>query len=420
MTFLSKLTSPRYAPALFSLALIILYAIVPLFVDALYLNNPYFFELGCMSLLACASVMVGFRSPLLDGRFGSKARYFVINESLFHAVVWAAFALFIAVTFYTAKSIPLWSALAGADANTLSVERGEFLKGRVGAELALLYISTIFVNTLLPYSMVRLFMGKSKWRYPLAGLFFFFSISFLQKTLFLNLILPLGYYAAQRLKINFRKVLLALGTAWVLLYFLTLISTRGESVAALVYGDVDVNMLFSATFRPVGTMEMLLWRIFSVPVFTATDMLLVFRQQLGGNELMGATSSLLSTLFGMQRVNIERMVFAHQFGAWNEIANANAVFFVDAFVNFGWVGIVLFSMFVGQTLRWFYLSDDEAFKALWPLYCFVLLSAPLIGMLFSNGYLYMFFHALFIRLGHPGRKKLEASGHTEVESQVPR
>ena len=34
---------------------------------------------------------------------------------------------------------------------------------------------------------------------------------------------------------------------------------------------------------------------------------------------------------------------------------------------------------------------------MWLLYCLMLFSAPLIGMLLSNGFAYLFFHVLFLK-----------------------
>ena len=112
--------------------------------------------------------------------------------------------------------------------------------------------------------------------------------------------------------------------------------------------------------------------------------------------LLGATSSLLSAVFGLERINLERFVFEHQFGGWNDTANANAVYIVDAYANFGYVGVVIFGLFIGQIFRWFRLSSDGAFKSLWVIFAFTLFNASLIGMLFSNGFLYMIFHTLFV------------------------
>ena len=55
-------------------------------------------------------------------------------------------------------------------------------------------------------------------------------------------------------------------------------------------------------------------------------------------------------------------------------------------------------VFVGQVFRWFRISKDVAFRSLWPIFAVILFSAPLIGMLLSNGFAYMLFHALFIRV----------------------
>ena len=159
------------------------------------------------------------------------------------------------------------------------------------------------------------------------------------------------------------------------------------------------KLFFSATYIPPDTISYLIWRSVGVPVFTATDTLLVHRELFSGQPLMGATSSLISALFGIERINLERFVFEHQFGSWNEIANANAVFITDAFVNFGWIGVILFSMIVGQVFRWFRLSKDIAFRAQWINFAFMIFSASLIGTLLSNWWIFMFFNAFLLRVG---------------------
>jgi hypothetical protein len=163
-------------------------------------------------------------------------------------------------------------------------------------------------------------------------------------------------------------------------------------------GDPASGDYLSAVYTPTGPMEYFAWRAGAVPIFTATDTLVVHEQVFGGEPLMGATSSLLAAAFGLTRVNLERHVFEHQFGSWNEIANANAFFAVDAYANFGYVGVFLFALVAGQMFRWFRLSQDVAFKSLWPIFALSLYNASMIGLFFSNGFLYMAMHALFVRL----------------------
>lgn len=409
MTLFQKLTDPRNSALLFAAALAAMYALLPFLLNAVYFEDRYFFEVGWICLIGCAGLVIGFQLPIFDSRFRPDAQRFVINATAFHVVVWVSFIAFLLIAFSTASSIPILKALSGASADELSQSRGAFLKGRVGLESALLYISTIFVSTLLPYSLVQLFMEKSRWRYALAAVFFLFSISFLQKALFLNMILPLMYFAAQRLKVSSTKIVVILAACLVIIYLAVALSMGDDEAAERLQPDTDVQSFFSATFLPSSSFEMLVWRAGAVPLFTATDSLLVFDKDLHEQPLLGATSSSISALFGMENVNIERMVFAHQFGSWNDIANANAVFLVDAFVNFGWLGVCVFSLFVGQSLRWFYKSSDQAFKSLWMLYCFGLFSGSLIGMMLSNGFLLLFLFVFFIRLRNKNRETLNTN-----------
>jgi hypothetical protein len=400
-----KLLSPAHALTVFAIVLVIVYAVVPTLVYLLLVPVGAFVQLGAITAASVAAMMLGAKLPLFDSRFAHGALRLRLDPAPFNATIWFAFALFLIVTFATAPTVPLISALFGQDDASLSQERGDFLKGREGAGIALLYISTFLVNTVVPYSIVLLFATRSRWRFAAALVFFLFCVSFLQKALFLNLVLPLLAFAAATRRVRGRTAALAiLGSAGMLVLGVAL-TQGGESGSS--DGSRNAEDFLSAVYGPSGAVDYFLWRAFAVPIFTATDTLVVHAEQFGGRPLLGATSSFLSTLFGLERINLERFVFEHQFGSWNEIANSNAVFVVDAFVNFGWIGVVFFGLFVGQVFRWFSLSRDIGFRSLWPLFAFVLFSSPLIGMLLSNGFLYMLAHGLFVRVD---RRSVNVSG----------
>jgi hypothetical protein len=384
----------------FCVALGAVYGLIPLAAYLFVVPEPSFLHLAWLTSLAIMGLLIGSRISLLDARFGPRALRIAIPAPAFHTATWLVFIVFVAVTFLTAPSIPLVSALQGVSAESLSQERGDFLKGRSGAGIALLYISTFLTNTVAPYSVVLLYATRARVRHVLAGLFFLFCISFMQKALFLNLVLPLLALFAITNRLPARSALsVTLGSILVLLIgtYLSLGET-GEGAAAAV----GANYL-SAIYAPSNPLDYFAWRAFAVPIFTATDTLVVHTEQFGGRPLLGATSSLIASIFGMERINIERFVFEHQFGSWNEIANSNAVFITDAFVNFGYAGVIAFAAFIGVIFRWFRISRDVGFKSLWPLLAFILFSAPLIGMLLSNGFLYMLFHALFIKIIPSGK-----------------
>jgi hypothetical protein len=188
------------------------------------------------------------------------------------------------------------------------------------------------------------------------------------------------------------------GLVFCLLYVVSMLAL-GDAASSGVDSIDDKGLVnfFKTTYKASGPFNFVVWRGVAVPIFTAADTLRVFAERLGGEPFWGATSSLIAAIFSLDRVELEKYVFEYQFGL-NELANSNAVFFTEAFANFYWYGVVLFSMFVGQSLRWFRMSSDIAFKALWTIYCFTLYTGGLIGTLLSNGYSLIFFLALFCSL----------------------
>lgn len=373
------------------------YCVIPLFLFIFFSVDEYFLKLSGLTFFSVVVLVVGYFTPLFDGQFSPGVRRVLISDTAFNCVVWLFFLIFAMYTFYTAPSIPLYSAFQGVNADDLSQQRGDFFKGRTGLESILLYLSTIFTTVLIPYSLVLMYRDGKRYRHLFFLMAFVFCISFLQKALFLNVLLPVlvCFAITGRLSVRmFLACLISVPSILMISVFLSL----GDASAAVRTEGVSLDYYFSANYLPPGGLDYLFWRLFAVPLFTATDTLLVHDQAFNGDFLMGATSTALSLVSGVERINMERFVFQHQFGSWNEIANANAVFISDAYVNFGWVGVFCFSLFIGQVFRWFRLSNDIAFKSLWPVFALILYSASLIGMLMSNGFVYILFHALFVRV----------------------
>ena len=154
---------------------------------------------------------------------------------------------------------------------------------------------------------------------------------------------------------------------------------------------------FSAQYLPISALDYFLWRSFAVPVFTAQDMLFVFLNQFHSVPLLGASSTFISGIFGMEKINIERYVFEYQFGSWNEIANSNAFFAVDLYVNFLWPGVVVFSFLIGLLFRLLNKNKDPAIGIQGVLLGWYLFSAPLLGLMIGNGYIVFVMIVLFMQ-----------------------
>jgi hypothetical protein len=253
-----------------------------------------------------------------------------------------------------------------------------------------------------------MFIDRTRYRYWMMLLFLAFSVSFLVRSMFITVLFPLFYVAVHERKAGGARVIALLSAAFILLLVLTTLAAGLRTQFA--DGPSDASF-FEAGYAPQHIGDLLLWRSAAVPMFAASDTLLVFHELLGGRHLWGATSTFLSAVFSMERVNVEVLVHAYQWGL-NDLGNSNAVFFTEGYVNFGAVGVGLYALFVGQSLRWFRQSQDEAFKALWPVYSYLLFSGGLISHLISNGYLLMFFLAFFI--------KIEKKAPAVVPSAVPR
>lgn len=170
-----------------------------------------------------------------------------------------------------------------------------------------------------------------------------------------------------------------------ILLFMVIVSGFGDNVSK------SNAPFFSNEYRPSGALNFLMWRALAVPVFTSADALECFVVKLDSVHLMGATSSLTAALFGLERVNFERLVFEYQWGQTETgTGSANAVFFIDAYINFGWPGVVFFSAIVGVLFRMIAKSSDQALQAVWPLFAFGLYVSGLVGNLFSSGFLLVF------------------------------
>ncbi len=398
---LKSVLSTRWLVITICLVFSLTYLVLPLYVHFFILPDPYFFKMAQLTAVAVAMITIGYLIPLFDWRFSSSAKRLYIDDRIFHIIVWGFFIIFVMVTITTAESVPFISALRGASASVLSQQRGEFLKARVGAGAILAYLSTLFVSALLPYSLSSLFIKRQRLRYLLLFIFLCYSVSFLQKALFFNVLVPLLYlFVVYDTKKNHKTFNICVASV-ALLYFLTKLAFENDFYSFAALADEVPGEYWTAGYLANDPFDYLIWRIVSVPIFTATDTLRVVTEQFNGRWLWGATSSFLSSLFFLDRIPLEKIVYEYQWG-WNETANANASYITEAYVNFGWAGVVLLSLFVGQTLRWFRRSRDYAIKSLWPIYFFSIFTSGLIGTLLSNGYTIIFFISLFIKISQRG------------------
>ncbi len=402
-SFMRRFTNARNGALLLIFVLLVTYAALPLGLALGLETGPYYVTLAIVTAVAVTSLALGAVTPLLDPWFSGRLPRVVINAVYLNATLWSVFIIFVFVAWFTAPQIPLVAALGGADPATVALLREQFLKARDGWQSSFVYINAILSGALIPYSLALMFLHGMRGRWLAAGFFLLFCVSFVEKAFFFKAALPLIYLVAQGLaKTRLSPRTLLVGTIG-LLMLVTFFAGSGS------LEEVSGDPFFSVSYAPQGGLQHLIWRSVAIPLVTAADAIRVLQEQFSGQPLWGATSSFVASLFGMERIEFERLVFAAQWGQ-NETGtgSSNSVYITEAFINFGWSGVVIFSFLIGLMMRMFAVSRDEAFRALWPLFAFGVYTSGLIGLMLSNGFILLFSIALFVRIRVANTKRVSS------------
>jgi hypothetical protein len=383
-------TRPETAWLVFGGVLLAIYAFIPAVLALTgYPDQAY----RTLASIATLGVFVMWGVYLLSNGLNFKIPQITVDTNLFLTVVIGIFVGFAMLSWATAERIPLIAALQGADGETLAYLRESFLKGRGGWQSGFVYVNAILSGALLPYCIAIMFVTGNRYKWWVFAFFMFYSVSFVEKAFFLKAIVPVFYLLCQqRFRSRIQPSYIAIATVLLLLLF-TVVSRAGVSGWSVGGGE-----FWSPTYQAGNALDQLAWRAISVPLFSAVDAIKVY-ETFFGYPLMGATSSLLSLVSGAERIEFERMVFAFEWGQNDTgTGSANSVYLTEAFINYGWWGVIVFSAVVGLCLRVFASSRDEGVRSLWLLFVFNLFSAGLIGLLFSNGFILLLMLAVFVRL----------------------
>jgi hypothetical protein len=351
-------------------------------------GSEYFFDLAFISFFSTISVFFGY---YVSFNFGVlKNTKLVICPRLYFKLISIFFYFFVFFIFYF-DGVPLISALLGDIDSDLI--RGEFFKGREGFEQVLVYIGALLTYIFVPMAVLIAYQYKISGKYFFVVFSILYCVLTLQKALLLNLLLPIFYYLVVNNVVSFKKVIIIIFL--LVVYFVIIISFTVDNK---IDGD-EFSMIafFSANYMPSSAFEFFVWRVFSVPIYTAADTLVVFDKWMNSQLLMGGSSSALSALLGVKHVDIEKIVFEYQFGGFNLFANANAYFAVGLFTDFGYVGLLSLSFLLGMGFAMVDKTRSVVLSSMAFLLVYLLFNASMIGTLLSAGYVYLFFHALFIK-----------------------
>lgn len=372
---LKKLINIKYSGIIFSLFLFLNYGIIPILFNGL---NDISFKLFILSFISSFTIFLFFMFPVNNIKFNR----IYLNRKYFNTLILFFWILTIFVLFFTATKIPLIGLIEGLQKEELHKLRELFLKAREGWEMIFVYLNYSLTSLLIPYVIVSSFVNDSKYRWYFVILFFFYSISFLEKAFFLKIAIPFVYFYFLSKYYSSKKSYLIILVVILVLYFSFVItSSSGDNGC-----QNDYTKFLTNDYIPCDPLSFFIWRTFAVPIFTALDSIEVFYSLFNSEYLYGATSTITSFLTSQDKIYFERLVFEFQWGQnLTGTGSSNAVYFIDAYINFGYVGVFLISSFIGLLLRFMKNSNDLALQSLWPLIGFSLYVGSILGLIFSGG-----------------------------------
>ena len=376
----------------FPMALFVVYGVLPY---SLYhfAGNEYAWQMIFITLAGCLGLWGGWQVRIRQRMYLAS-----LDVRILLALVWIPFILFTILVWATAERIPLIVALQGGDPDSIAYYREMFLKARGGWQASFVYINAALTGALIPYCIALMFYFKMRFRWWYFLYFLFYCISFMEKAYFFKALVPLVYLVVQnRIKLPFRSTYL-LAAAFGMLLLVTVLSGLSSGGASPGGGDT----MLSTAYAPSGPLALLVWRSVFIPALTAVDSLRTFYETFGGRYFLGGTSSFFTGLLGIPHVEFERAVFFAQWGQnLTGTGSSNAVYLIEAFVNWGYPGVLAISFLCGALIRLFAVSKSEPLRALWILFCYGLFTAGFIGLLMSNGFLMVFLLVFFFRLTAP-------------------
>jgi len=353
--------------------------------------------------------------------------YCELNEKILALVLYVVTALYFSLFFYivfSAQKVALLEAFFGnATGSQITEAREMLLNRRERFERFIPYAFVIFTSVLMPYFLMLSFLSKIKFSW-LIFIGFIFSLVFsMEKMLILKAIFPIFILAINGYQKK-RIIFLAPLFATCVLFSMSFMGRGVDGRTAVEDSSKSSTVITSAVLstgvavfqhghelslsehihkyyplRGDSTLGQLINRALWIPYITAYDWIEFFQEKGGAEYLYGATSSLVSKLRGVPQYPMEENIFKYQFGeSATKTARANVNFMIDAFVNFGWLGVILVSGFVGAcTLFLQKLSNPAAFACFY-FFLFQLLGGGFLGTFLGGGLFLFLLLIYFVRL----------------------
>lgn len=337
---------------------------------------------------------------------------------------------------FLADSIPLIVALQGKSLIDIAHARSQFLAGLSGYESLVRYFVFIFGRSVMPLVLLAAFFYTVPLRYFLFGLILFFSMLSMEKAAPIFVMLPLAFYFVLFRK--WKSCLLLLGVLMLSVSAMSFLALGGNSDTGFGGGGQESELVVpqgipikeaqgdSLRFslydfyrkKSMGNLEefaienrivFVLNRIMWIPYVTAYDWLRVQRELLKGKLTMGRSVSFLHYLYDEPKMHLEKIVYVYQFGpSPGGEGAANTVFFVDAKLAFGWVGVVIYCLLF-TFFAAFIFSSGNSVLMISSITCFLVAAvSSLSATLLSGG---MFIYLVLAMILYDHRQDVGARKH---------
>lgn len=339
----------------------------------------------------CAASFSCFFSGFLKVRLKWQAITLLVFLVYFSVIIYACF---------TAPGIALVAALKGVPMGELSGLREEFLRTREGWEKGLNYIYSICITSLVPFAIAKMFVVKARFRFFMLFAFLLSLALTLEKGRTVVAMLPLVvlYVNSGDHKKAYRAIY-----ALVLIVGLISIVARGgltsneaTTTSAALEGVPEQYNLFKGES---GQGYYIMNRVGYIPYITAIDWLNYREQVLRGDDVNGRSIGIVAFLLDQEKINLEREVFAFQWGQNDTgTGSSNTAYFVDAYLNFGVFGVIIYSLILSFIVRIVVISNDAALISCLSIPLLYVCFTSLPAVLFSGGLGFLFILALMFKI----------------------
>jgi|GEM_PF-3539910 len=348
-----------------------------------------------------------------------------------------------------AERVPLLAALQGASAEQLAHYRNTFMRGQTGNAGLVNYSFAILSQALMPLLIAHAWWHGKRWRYLVLVLFILGTSLSLSKAALLCVCVPLMAVWLMRGKwMNLATTALFFVLSVAMMYvlasgriatFYPVEAPANTPMALMPVAALEVNYpvpMFptNAASQPLhhwfsvmlvqqqkqkqvvveppamlsdvpeqysvfgrdSQLALIANRILWIPYITAVDWFRYQQERLHGDYVLGRSIRPLAWALGLKHIHLEREVAALQWGGAGG-STSNAVFFADAWLNWGVFGVVLYSMLLALTIKLISTSGNPPLVAASAFPVWIACFAALPPVYLSGGLGFLLVFALLAR-----------------------